>query len=264
MAFGFDRRGGRFGEPRHALKWFMATPSGVLRAAPDLQNFVQNLIDANAEEIQEYATEIVSEKEFYKHLEGNRSNFGGRPFLSWGRGIGTTLGTVLYALCRKLKPDAVVETGVASGVSSAYILSALEQNKHGELYSIDLPWGETMTYPKHYFAPEGVGRVMPRREQSGWIIPDYLRHRWELVPGRSSEKLPPLLEKLGAIDIFLHDSEHSYQNMLWEYQTAWVYLKGGGILLSHNVDDNDAFSHFCQSVRVKGFLLANMGGAVKS
>jgi len=265
MAFVFDRRGGRFGRPRHALKRLMTTPNGILRAAPDPQSFVKNLTDAKAEEIQKYTAEITSKGEFHKQLlEENRSNFGGRRFLFRGIGIGTTLGTVLYALCRKLKPDTVVETGVASGVSSAYILCALEENKQGKLYSIDLPWEETLTYPKHYFAPEGVAGVMSRGTQSGWIIPDYLRHRWQLVQGRTSEKLPPLLEKLGAIDIFLHDSEHSYQNMLWEYQTAWVYLKGGGVLLSHNVDMNDAFSHFCQSVKVRGFLLANMGGTVKA
>jgi len=236
----------------------------IQRADPSLQNFVKNLTGASETEIQNYTTEIRSKTEFHKHIEENRSNFSRRPFLSWGPGIGTMLGTVLYALCRKLKPDTIVETGVASGVSSAYILCALEENKHGELYSIDLPWGETVTYPKDYFVSEGVVRGMLKGEQSGWIIPDYLRHRWQLVVGRSFEKLPPLLEKLGAIDIFLHDSEHSYQNMLWEYQTAWAYLEDGGILLSHNVDTNDAFFHFYESVGVKGYLLTDMGGIVKT
>ena len=229
-----------------------------------LTTFVKNLTEANATEIQEYTTEITSNAEFYRQLKENRSTFGVKPFLSWGPDIGPTLGTVLYALCRKLRPDTVVETGVAGGVSSSYILCALEENKHGKLYSIDLPWGETMTYLKYYFTSERVRREIPKEGQSGWLIPDYLRHRWQLILGRSSDKLLPLLEKLGAIDIFLHDSEHSYQNMLWEYEKAWVYLKGRGILLSHNVDMNDAFSDFCQSVKVEGFLLTDMGGIVKT
>ena len=217
--------------------------NAVRRAAPNLQNFIRSLTDANTTEIQKYIAEITSNREFHNHSEDKRSNFGSRLFSSWGWGISERLGTVLYVLCRKLRPDTVVETGVASGVSSAYILCALEENRHGALYSIDLPWGRT--------------------KQSGWLIPDYLRHRWQLILGRSSEELIPLLEKLGTIDIFLHDSEHSYQNMLWEYQTAWLHLKGGGILLSHNVDVNNAFPHFCESVRVKVLLLANMGGIVR-
>ena len=240
--FNFGRRGGRFGGPRYRFRRFSATPefaTGVLRDASDLEDFIKSLTDADATEIDEYTAEIKSNREFHEHLGENRSNFGGRFY---GFGIGPMLGTLVYALCRKLKPDAVVETGVSSGVSSAFILCALEENKHGELYSIDLPWGE----------------------QSGWMIPNYLRHRWHLELGSSSEKLLPLLEKLGAIDIFLHDSEHSYENMFWEYQSAWAYLKAGGILLSHNVEQNYAFPDFCQSAGVKGVLLANMGGTVKA
>ena len=237
-------RGRRFGGPRHTLRHLASIfkPSiGVLGNAQDLQNFVKILTDANAEEIQKYTYEIMLKKDFHDQLKENRRNFKGRPFLSWFPSIGSMLGTMLYTLCRNLNPDTVVETGVASGVSSTYILCALEENRHGKLYSIDLTW----------------------EKQSGWIIPDCLKRRWQLVIGRSSEKLPPFLEKLGAIDIFLHDSDHSYQNMLWEYQTAWVYLKDGGILLSHNVDDNDAFPDFCETVGVEGFLLTNMGGIVK-
>ena len=207
------------------------------------ESFIMNLTGANAVEIQEYVAEIGLNQEFYNRIEANRSIFGRGRHHSWDF-AGTTLGVVLYAICRRQKPDIAVETGVASGVSSSYILCALEQNKHGQLYSIDLPsWQEN---------------------QSGWMIPDYLRHRWHLILGKSSEKLAPLLKKVTEIDIFLHDSEHSYQNMLWEFQTAWTYLKAGGLLLSHNIDINDAFSDFCQDHGVKGYSLTTMGGIVKA
>ena len=213
------------------------------KAVSNLQDFARNLTEVDVNEIEQYTTEIVSNREFYNQLEENRSHFGDRAFSSWVPGIGKMLGTVVYVLCRVLKPDTIVETGVAGGVSSSYILCALEENEHGELCSIDLPW---------------------RGNQSGWIIPDYLRHRWQLVVGRSSERLLPLLERLGTIDIFLHDSEHSYQNMLWEYQTAWVFLRSGGLLLSHNTDMSDAFPHSCQSLGVRGFVLSDMGGVIKA
>ena len=43
----------------------------------------------------------------------------------------------LYYLCRIIKPTNVVETGVAYGLSSLFILAALNKNKHGNLFSID-------------------------------------------------------------------------------------------------------------------------------
>jgi predicted O-methyltransferase YrrM len=207
------------------------------------ENFITNLSGANAAEIYEYVAEIRLNRDFHEGIEENRRVFDRRQHSSWDFGIGKPLGLILYTLCRKIKPDIVVETGVASGVSSSHILCALEQNKHGQLYSIDLPsW---------------------QKNQSGWMIPGYLRHRWHLIQGKSSEKLVPLLEEAGQIDIFLHDSEHSYRNMLWEFQMAWTYLKSGGLLLSHNIDTNDAFTDFCRDHGTKGYSLANQGGIVK-
>lgn len=207
-----------------------------------VETFIKKLTGAEVEEIRRFAGEITLNKEFYKGLDDKRDNSGRRRFSSWGPSIGLTLGAVLYGVCRKVRPATVVETGVASGVSSSFILQSLEDNRSGALYSIDLPLWE---------------------RESGWIIPDYLRHRWHLIVGQSSDRLLPLLEKVGTIDVFLHDSEHSYENMLWEYQTAWSRLKKGGILLSHNIDANDAFPDFCQKVGSESLVLTNLGGIVK-
>lgn len=234
----------------------------VLRSIPRFQNFIKNLTDINALELKNYVNEITSKKEFQGHLRENLSYFNSKNLTS--ADVGMTAGMVLYIIARKMKPNVVVETGTASGVSSAYILCALDENEHGKLCSIDLPYEEGKVYPKDYFGPRGATGIIPKGKQSGWIIPNYLRHRWRLILGRSSEKLPPLLEELGPIDIFIHDSEHSYQNMLWEYQTAWPYLNEGGILLSHNADENNAFSDFCQHIGGKRFILSNMGGVVKA
>ncbi len=208
------------------------------------ESFIMNLTGADAVEVREYAGEFRLNQELQNSIEGKRSAFIKRRHSSWDYSIGTTLGLVLYVICRRQKPDIVVETGVASGMSSSHILCALEQNKRGQLYSIDLP--------------------RRQEERSGWLIPDHLRHRWHLILGKSSEELAPLLKKVVAIDIFLHDSDHSYQNMFWEFQTAWICLKDGGLLLAHNIDTNEAFSDFYRDHGVKGYSLADMGGIVKT
>lgn len=154
---------------------------------------------------------------------------------------------ILWAICRIMKPDIVVETGVQCGISSAVILQALEENGRGFLYSIDLP-------------DEHILNIIPaskrRGMKSGWLVSQELQYRWKLIIGRSQDKLKSLLEELGLIDIFIHDSEHTYENMAWEYETAWHFLKPGGILLSDDINLNEAFYDFAK--REKGKLIRMM------
>jgi hypothetical protein len=143
---------------------------------------------------------------------------------------------LLYCIVRETRPSVVVETGVSAGISSAYILQAMEDNGHGHLFSID--------YPDHSMIE---GCFIPKGEKSGFAIPPYLRSRWTLWAGKSQELLKPLLKKVDKIDIFVHDSEHSYENMLFEYVVAWEYIKKHGLLISHDINDNNAFRHFSKS-----------------
>jgi predicted O-methyltransferase YrrM len=151
-----------------------------------------------------------------------------------GTMISPLRGLIVYVCVRILKPDLMVETGVASGSSSAYILHAMELNRKGFLYSIDLPNAAT-------------GASLPEGKQTGWLVPHQLRHRWKLIFGRSQGKLPILLKELGSIDAFLHDSEHTYEIMYFEYQTAWKHLRSGGLLLSDDVHWNKALQDFVKN-----------------
>jgi predicted O-methyltransferase YrrM len=45
----------------------------------------------------------------------------------------------IYVVIRALKPNTIVETGVANCASSFYILLALKKNKRRYLFSIDFP-----------------------------------------------------------------------------------------------------------------------------
>lgn len=138
---------------------------------------------------------------------------------------------LIYQLIRKLKPVIVVETGVANGASSTFILSAMEANGIGKLYSID------------WFESEALSFV-PKGKKTGWMVPNELRTRWDLIIGRTEKKLEPLLKQIGMIDIFLHDSDHSYEAMKHEYKTALPYIKKKGFLLSDDVRMNTAFDEF--------------------
>jgi predicted O-methyltransferase YrrM len=188
-----------------------------------LRTFVSTLTEAQSDVISKYGNEFDNKAKSYNLSEYHRA---------------------LYITTRILKPEIVIETGVFEGHSSFSILSALEKNNNGFLYSIDL---------SSPFLPPG--------KQSGWIVPEHLRKQWDLRPGKSSDLLPGMLEDVKKVDIFLHDSEHSYENMYWEYKTAWRHIRKGGLLLSHDVSQNAAFRDFAKHVS-EGYyyMLKNLGG----
>lgn len=69
--------------------------------------------------------------------------------------------------------------------------------------------------------------------------------------GQLARVVEPLLNALGSIDFFLHDSLHTYDNMLFEYRAAWPFLKEDGLFLSHDVGRNAAFFDFAGEVGMR-------------
>ena len=160
--------------------------------------------------------------------------------------IGYVEGIYLYAVLRSLQPDVAVETGVANGFSTAFSLLALRENGRGRLHSIDLPREAGRDYAPGTFY-EGDGRAgIPPGAEPGWLIPEELKERWRLILGRSQEELPPLLERLDVIDSFMHDSEHYFECMWFEFQAAWPHLRPGGVLISDDVNSTEAFPRFAR------------------
>lgn len=151
----------------------------------------------------------------------------------------------LYFIIRKMNPKIVIETGIQRGVSSFFILNALEDNKNGKLYSIDLP---LTTYQSNNRGT--IVEDLPT-ENVGMYVPVHLRKRWELVIGDSKVKLPKLLQQIGDLDVFYHDSEHTYKHMMWEFETAWPYIKKGGTVLSDDTSWNKSFYDFAKKVNCK-------------
>jgi predicted O-methyltransferase YrrM len=157
---------------------------------------------------------------------------------------------------RTLRPRVAVETGVANGFSTAFLLQALDANGEGRLHSIDLPREVGRDYDPGTFY-EGEGRAgIPPGSEPGWLIPDALRDRWTLLLGRSQDELPPLLERLGTVDLFMHDSEHSFDCMWFEFTAAWPRLRDGGVLVSDDVNSTQAFPRFAEEQSRRPLRLA--------
>ena len=139
------------------------------------------------------------------------------------------LARAAWSVARHVRPAAVVETGVARGMTSAAILSALRVNGSGRLYSIDLP-------------PLSKGWA----QQSRIAVAPELEPLWTYVRGSSRRRLPPLLAEVGSIDVFVHDSLHTADTMGFEFRCAWDALRVGGVMMSDDIDDSLAFEDFVE------------------
>jgi hypothetical protein len=168
-----------------------------------------------------------------RKIELGRSAFGG-----WGDGEPGFVRAV-WCLTRHLRPSKVVETGVARGLTTRFILAALERNAHGRLWSIDLP-------------PE---RWPELHEQIGVAVPETLRARWVYVRGLSRRRLPRLLSQLGTIELFVHDSKHTKRDLLFELEHAWTSLADTGAIVADDVDLNCGFHTFRASQVGGDFLV---------
>jgi predicted O-methyltransferase YrrM len=207
-----------------------------------------------AEALAEFRRE-VDESSLIEHLERETAFFwdtvqgktprGGR--FNTGRVTGRDgydEGVYLYSIVRSLQPELAVETGVCNGVSTAFLLLALDRNGGGRLHSIDYPEVAGEDYgPDEFWEGKG-GAVVPPGKQPGWMIPPELKQHWELILGKSQDELPPLLDRLGSIDLFMHDSEHSYECMSFEFRTAFAALREGGVLIADDITQNAAMSEF--------------------
>lgn len=157
---------------------------------------------------------------------------------------------LLYAIVRALRPTIVVETGVLHGMTTSFILQALVRNGDaGKLISVDLP-SYFETGPANR---DGYDATLPEGKQSGWMVPMELRKDWQLIIGSSCEVLPRLPQRM--LDLFIHDSEHTYETMEFELTFAWERLRDGGILVCDNTDSCDAFADFCRKVNRKPLSL---------
>jgi predicted O-methyltransferase YrrM len=159
----------------------------------------------------------------------------------------TSTAIALYDLVREHHPEHVVETGVCNGVSTAVLLWALERNGSGHLWSIDLPDYAGQPSDEHW--AEKGGSVIPAGLEPGWIVPDHLRHRWTLTLGRTQDRLEEVLERAAPVDMFIHDSEHSYECMRFELELARRHVRPGGWLLADDAHRNSAFAEQARGLR---------------
>ena len=157
----------------------------------------------------------------------------------WGFGLDTygwyadgdsSLCRAVWCVTLHTRPQVVIETGVAHGVTSRIVLEALRQNDLGHLWSIDLPF--PFDHRLH--------------EETGIVVTDACRPRWSYLEGSSRQRLPRLVAEVGHVEMFIHDSLHTAKNTLFEMEQAASAMPTGGVMLVDDINSHLGFTTFAK------------------
>jgi Methyltransferase domain len=203
-------------------------------------------------ELTQYLDEIAADRDLILGLERQVKD---EPFFrtkSWPNPLHLgVFRVVLYVLLRRTKPELVIETGILHGLTSAFMLRALDRNGTGRLISIDLP-SYLETGPSNQ---DGFQDTLPAQREPGWVVAPDIRRHWEIKIGKSVDMLPAAIGGK-EIGLFLHDSEHTYSTMWSEFNLAWPALTEGGFLVCDNLDCNTSFFDFARRVNRMPFIVS--------
>ena len=185
----------------------------------ELAAFLAGVLDRDVGLMRHYIDELDTDRELRKAIEGAPAwRPRRRGTMPYGRRLGW------YAVVRATKPRLAVETGVHDGLGSAVILRALARNadegSEGVLLSFDI------------------------RNDVAWLVPPWLRSRYEL---RISDALATLGEAVAErrVDFFVHDSDHRYEHETGEFEAVLRLASPGAVLISDNAHAGTAFRDFC-------------------
>ncbi len=152
---------------------------------------------------------------------------------------------IIYSVIRDKGLENILTTGVAEGNQEAIILAALNKNKNGKLYSVDLPGKKGhLTYDKNL-----------RQEEIGIKIPIVFKNRFQLILDDSRLILPQLFKDL-KFNLFIHDSNHTKIHMNLEYYLARSFLTNNSLIFSDDIlIYNNSFENFLTHNNIYGFCI---------
>ena len=146
----------------------------------------------------------------------------------------------LHFLVRLKRPRHVLETGVAAGWSSSAILSALDRNGEGHLWSSDFP----------YF------RQAKAEDEIGLLVDERLKGRWTLMTDGDRANLPRLIAEMPAVDFLHYDSDKTARGRTFALEQAQGKLTADAVVLFDDIQDN---WHFRDQFGSSGLIFEERG-----
>jgi predicted O-methyltransferase YrrM len=184
--------------------------------AQSLDDYIQSLNPAQWQETQKICDALTGKAKSKLDALGMDLGGGGHYYL-------------LHFLVRHFKPEIIVETGVAAGWSSQAILTAINENKSGHLYSSDFPYFR-------YKNPE---------KYVGYVVDEDLKKNWDLFIDGDQNNLPKITHALNAkVDLFHYDSDKSSQGRDFAFHQIAPHLSTNALVIFDDIQDNLHFKNF--------------------
>jgi Methyltransferase domain len=178
--------------------------------------FVSAVSGAGISQVRAWVQELDDDDHLSDHVTRRLSTSPRRRISAtephWARRFGW------YALVRAAQPAHVVETGTHLGLGSCAIAAALLRNGHGRLTTIDID------------------------AEAGYLIGE----PWAEVIDRRTGSSIDILAELADVDMFLHDSLHTYDYEAKELAAVEPNLRVGATILSDNAHDSSALSDWAE------------------
>jgi predicted O-methyltransferase YrrM len=165
---------------------------------------ISSITNKSISEVEQYFLEIVNNLDLKNKLEIRSSQLLRRKELPIPIPLGRR--EVWYVLIRIYKPLVIVETGTEKGLGSLVIQSAIDKNKQGKLYTLDID-----PYSGSLLNPEDLQNI-------------------RLLIGDSIQNI----NTINDIDFFIHDSDHSAEHERNEIKAASTKLTSNAIVISDN------------------------------
>lgn len=203
------------------LKWLESQCSDIGAFAASLDADLWNEALEISARLEQQAAEIL------KSIEFDLGGGGAYPFL--------------YFVTRYMKPDCIVETGVAAGFSSSAFLSAIKKNGTGKLYSSDFP----------YF------RISNPESYVGIVVHQSLRDDWRLYLSGDETNIPLIVKEAKHVDIFHYDSDKSYSGREFAISEISPVLTERAVIIMDDIQDNSYFLDYIENYNPHSWRVFN-------
>jgi hypothetical protein len=178
--------------------------------------FISSVTGAEIGQARGWMRELADDSNLVDHLTRRLSSNPRRRICAtephWARRSGW------YSIVRAAQPDHVVETGTHLGLGSCVIAAALLRNGHGRLTTIDID------------------------AEAGYLIGE----PWASVIDRRVGPSTDMLGALRDVDMFLHDSLHTYDYETGELAAVEPNLRVSAVVLSDNAHESSALSDWAE------------------
>ena len=151
---------------------------------------------------------------------------------------------LIYLLLDHIKAKKIIETGVAYGWSSLTTLIHLNNlsDSMTHLWSVDMPY---------------VG--MNNKKWVGCAVDEKYKTNWTLFQMADRDGIPKAIKAARDYDFAHYDSDKTLEGRKFGYSLLWKHLKKGGILLSDDINDNEGFKIFSESINKSPIIIEDKG-----